>query len=195
MHFTNQTLRQIVHTSIGGSKARVVLSNIYGNAPLTIGGANIALRDKEGAIQAASSKPLTFSGNTTVTIPLGAVVYSDAVNMTVPQMGDLAIDLYLPGTTNTSSTLTMHNGAFQTNYISETGNHVGKPTMPSVGKVQNWFLLSRVEVSTPDAAGAIVAFGDSITDGTPRPPIRTTVGRIFSANGCCRSRPRTRWAS
>jgi len=170
MHFTNQTLRQIVHTSIGGSKARVVLSNIYGNAPLTIGGANIALRDKEGAIQAASSKPLTFSGNTTVTIPLGAVVYSDAVNMTVPQMGDLAIDLYLPGTTNTSSTLTMHNGAFQTNYISETGNHVGKPTMPSVGKVQNWFLLSRVEVSTPDAAGAIVAFGDSITDGTRSTP-------------------------
>ena len=170
MHFTNQTLRQIVHTSIGGSKARVVLSNAYGTAPVTVGGANIALRDKEGAIQTASSRPLTFSGNTTTTIPLGAVMYSDAINLTVPQMGDLAIDLYLPGTTNTSSPLTMHNGSFQTNYISETGNHVGKATLPTVGKIQNWFLLSRVEVSAPDAAGAVVAFGDSITDGTRSTP-------------------------
>jgi len=54
IQFTNQTLRQIVHTSIGGSKARVVLSNAYGTAPVTIGGAHLALRDKQGAIQAAS---------------------------------------------------------------------------------------------------------------------------------------------
>ena len=60
-------------------------------------------------------------------------MYSDPVNLTVPQMADLAIDLYLPGTTNTPSPLTMHNGAFQTNYISETGNHVGKATLPTVG--------------------------------------------------------------
>ena len=55
IHFTNQTLRQIVHTSIGGSRARVVLSNAYGTAPVTIGAAHIALRDKEDAIQAASA--------------------------------------------------------------------------------------------------------------------------------------------
>src|SRR5947207_14896319 len=85
VHFTNQTLRQIVHTSIGGSKARVVLSNAYGTTPVTVGAANIALRDKEGAIQTGSSRPLTFSGNTTTTIPLGAVMYSDAINLTVPQ--------------------------------------------------------------------------------------------------------------
>jgi lysophospholipase L1-like esterase len=169
-HFTNQTLRQIVHTSIGGSKARVVLTNVYGTAPLTIGAANIALREKDAAIQAASSRPLTFSGATSVTIPQGAIMYSDAVNLTVPQMGDLAIDLYLPGTTNTPSTLTIHNGAFQTNYISETGNHVGKAALPTVGRTQNWFLLSRVEVVAPDAAGAIVVFGDSITDGTRSTP-------------------------
>ena len=46
MHFNNQTLRQIVHTSIGGSSVRIVLSNAYGNAPLTIGAAHIALRQK-----------------------------------------------------------------------------------------------------------------------------------------------------
>src|SRR5215510_16307791 len=61
VHFTNQTLRQIVHTTIGGSKARVVLSNAYGTAPVTIGAAHIALRDKDSAIQAASGRALTFS--------------------------------------------------------------------------------------------------------------------------------------
>jgi lysophospholipase L1-like esterase len=169
-HFTNQTLRQIVHTSVGGSKARVVFSNFYGTAPLTIGAAHIALRDKEAAIQPATDRALMFGGRPTMTIPVNAVVYSDPVDLNVPQMADLVIDAYLPGTTNTPSPLTMHNGAFQTNYISETGNHVGKPALPVVGKIQNWFLLSRVEVITPDSVAGLVAFGDSITDGTRSTP-------------------------
>jgi lysophospholipase L1-like esterase len=170
IQFTNQTLRQIVHASIGGSKVRVVLSNAYGTAPVTIGAAHIALRDKQGALQAASGGPLTFSGKTTMTIPANAVIYSDPVNLTVPPMSDLAIDLYLPGTTNTPATVTMHGGALQTSYISETGNYVGKATMPEVGRTQSWFLLSRVDVVAPDATGAIVAFGDSITDGSRSTP-------------------------
>jgi lysophospholipase L1-like esterase len=80
-------------------------------------------------------------------------------------LSDLAIDLYLPGTTNTSSTLTMHGGALQTSYISETGNYAGKTTFPEVGTTRSWFLLSRVDVVAPDSSGAVVAFGDSITDG------------------------------
>ena len=170
VHFTNQTLRQIVHTTIGGSKARVVLSNAYGTAPVTIGGAHVALRDKEGAIQAASGRALTFSGQPTITIPANAVMYSDPVNLSVPQLSDLAIDLYLPGTTNAASTLTMHGAALQTSYISETGNYVGKATFPVVGRTQSWFLLSRVDVVAPDSTGAIVAFGDSITDGARSTP-------------------------
>ena len=169
LHFTNQTLRQVVRTSIGGSRARVVLSNAYGTAAITIGAAHIALRDKENLIQ-APGRTLTFSGRPTVTIPANAVIYSDAVDLAVPQLADLAIDLYLPGTTNTPATLTMHGGAFQTNYISETGNHAGKQTLPSVGRTQSWFLLSRVDVVAPDATGAVVAFGDSITDGARSTP-------------------------
>jgi len=170
IHFTNQTLRQIVHTSIGGSKARVVLSNAYGTAPVTIGAAHLALRDKQGSIQTASGRPLTFGGQSTMTIPANAVMYSDPVNLTVPPTADLAIDLYLPGSTNAPATLTMHNGAMQTSYISETGNHVGKTTMPEIGTTQSWFLLSHVDVVAPDAPGAIVAFGDSITDGARSTP-------------------------
>ena len=169
-HFTNQTLRQIVHASIGGSKVRVVISNAYGTAPLTIGAGSIARHDQKGAIQTTSARPLTFGGEPTVTVPANAVMYSDPVDLTVLPMADLAIDLYLPGTTNTVTPLTMHTAAFQTNYISETGNHVGSPTLPTVATIQNWFLLSRVEVAATNAVGAIVAFGDSITDGTRSTP-------------------------
>jgi lysophospholipase L1-like esterase len=170
IHFTNQTLRQIVHTTIGGSKVRVVLSNAYGTAPVTIGAAHIALRDRAGAIRSAAGGPLTFGGKATITIPANAVVYSDAASVTVPPVSDVAIDLYLPGTTNTPATTTMHGTALQTNYISETGNYVGKTTMPEVGRTQSWFLLSRLDIVSADAAGAIVAFGDSITDGTRSTP-------------------------
>lgn len=170
MHFNNQTLRQIVHVSIGGSRARVVISNIYGNAPITIGAAHIALRDKDSSVQTASGRPLTFSGRPTVTIPANAVIYSDPVNLTVPPTADLAIDLYLPGNTNTPVPLTMHNNAFQTNYVSETGNHVGSARLPTVATMQNWFMVYRVEVPASESAGGLVVFGDSITDGTRSTP-------------------------
>jgi lysophospholipase L1-like esterase len=170
VQFTNQTLRQIVHTSLGGSRARVVLSNAYGTAPVTVGAAHIALRDTEGAIRTPSGHALTFSGKPTITIPANAVIYSDPVALTVPQASDLAIDLYLPGTTNTPATLTMHAAAHQTSYVSETGNFAGQASLPQVGTTQSWFLLSRVDVVAPDAAGVVVAFGDSITDGTASTP-------------------------
>src|SRR5205823_3752139 len=109
VHFNSQTLRQIAHVSIGGSRVRVALSNAYGTAPLTIGAAHVALRDNGASIQQPSDRALTFSGRPTFTIPAGAVLYSDPVTLTVPDMADVAIDLYLPGNTNTPASLTMHN--------------------------------------------------------------------------------------
>jgi hypothetical protein len=169
LHFTNQTLRQVVRTSVGGTRARVVLTNAYGTGTVTVGAAHIAVRDKDSAIQ-GSGRPLTFSGRPSITIPANAIVYSDPVDFAVPQLADLAIDLYLPGTTNTPATVTMHGAALQTNYISETGNHAGKTTFPVVGRTQSWFLLSHVDVLAPDNVGAVVAFGDSITDGARSTP-------------------------
>ena len=170
LHFNNQTLRQIVRTSIGGNRVRIVLSNTFGTAPLTIGAAHVALRDRESAIAAGSGGALTFSGRPTITIPSGAVVYSDPVALDIPALADLAVDIYLPGNTNTPSPVTMHNGARQTSYVSQTGNHAGIPALPVVATTQSWFLLTRVEVMAPEQAGAIVAFGDSITDGAASTP-------------------------
>lgn len=166
----NQTLRQIVHTSIGGSKVRVVLSNRYGNEPLAIGAANVALRAKDAAIQPASSRKLTFAGQPAHTIPAGALAYSDPVDLTIAPASDLAIDLYLSGDTSAQTRLTMHVGAFQTNYISQAGNHAGMAEFPAAAKVPSWFALARVEVVAPDGVGGLVTYGDSITDGTRSTP-------------------------
>src|SRR6267143_1107520 len=85
--FNDQTVRMIVHTGFGGKRARVTLSNAFGNGPLTIGAAHVALRSKESAIVAGSDRALTFNGKPTVTIAPGAHVVSDAVDLDVPQLG------------------------------------------------------------------------------------------------------------
>jgi lysophospholipase L1-like esterase len=170
MHFNNQTLRQIVRTSIGGRRLRILLSNAFGTSPLTIGAAHLALRDKDSAIVPASDRALTFSGRPTMTIPAGAAVLSDPVDLTVSSMSDLAIDLYIPGNTNAPSPLTYFGGALQTSYVSETGNHAGASALPVVATTPSWFLISRVEVMAPQSAGVVVAVGDSITAGSRSTP-------------------------
>jgi lysophospholipase L1-like esterase len=100
-----------------------------------------------------------------MTIPANAIVYSDPVEMTVPQMADLAIDIYLPGNTDTPAPLTMHDVAVQTNYVSQVGNYAGKDKLPVLSTIENWFILHRVEVQAPASVAGLVAFGDSITDG------------------------------
>lgn len=166
MHFNNQTLRQIVRTSIGGRRVRVALSNAFGTSPLTVGAAHIALRDKEAGTVPASDRTLTFSGRPSMAIPTGATLISDPVDLAVPAMGDLAIDLYLPGDTNTPSPLTTFTNALQTSYVSETGNHAGATSFPVVAKTPSWFVVSRIEVMAPQSVGAVVAVGDSITAGS-----------------------------
>ena len=165
--FAHQTLRQIVHVSLGGDRVRVVLSNTYGTLPLAVGAANIALRAEDAAIVPGSSRALTFGRRPGTTIPAGAVVFSDPVNLTVPPLADLSIDLYFPGDTPaTGSPLTTHTGANQTNYVSTSGNHTGVAELPVMTTTPSWFFLSRVEVLAPERVGAVVLLGDSITDGT-----------------------------
>ena len=163
---TNQTLRQIVHTSIGGDRVRVVLSNVFGTAPLEIGGGAVALREQGSAIRAGSVHPLTFGGRKAATILQGATLVSDSVDIKIAAVSDLVIDLYLPGELGIgASPVTTHNGASQTNYVSVTGNHVGEPSLPVDKESGAWFALARVEVAAAPNTHAVVAFGDSITDG------------------------------
>ncbi|MBI4520852.1 MAG: SGNH/GDSL hydrolase family protein [Gemmatimonadetes bacterium] len=170
LNVSNQTLRQIVHTSIGGERVRVVFSNAFGTAPLPIGAAHIARREQDAALAPNTSRALTFGGQPGATIPPGAVVFSDPVDLSVPAMTDLAIDLYLPGSTESPSPVTTHNGALQASYVSTAGNHAGVNAIPVATTTQAWFFLARVEVLAPASAGAVVVLGDSISDGTASTP-------------------------
>ncbi len=171
LNFKNQTLREIVHTSLGGERVRVLLSNAFGTMPLEVGAAHVALREKDAAIQPKTDRRLTFGGNASTMIAAGAVALSDPVSLAVPAASDLVVDLYLPGDTAAlPSPLTMHQGALQQNYISAEGNHAGDADLPGAATTASWYFLARVEVAAPAAAGAVVAFGDSITDGTRSTP-------------------------
>jgi lysophospholipase L1-like esterase len=144
----------------------VVLSNVFGTAPVEVGAAHVALRERASAIVARSARPLTVSGRPAFRILPGAIAVSDPVDLQVPPLSDLAVDLFLPGTVGSGpSPLTLHTGASQTNYLSTPGNHSGADMLPAAGETGSWLLLSRVEVTAPAPTGAIVAFGDSITDG------------------------------
>ena len=169
--FTNQTLRQIVRVSLGGEQVRVVLSNVFGTAPLTIGAAHLALRADDAAILTASGRMLTLSGRPSMMIPAGSVAFSDPVKLDVPPRADLAIDLYLPDAVEAStSPFTTHTGAWQTSYISSEGDHTGAAELSVMDVTQSWFFLARIEVAAPEETGVLVAFGDSITDGTRSTP-------------------------
>jgi lysophospholipase L1-like esterase len=160
MQFTNQTLRQIVHTSLGGSRVRVRFSNEFGTEPLTIGAARIALRGAGSSIVGGTDRALTFGGAASITIPAGAPALSDPVDLQVPALADLAISIFLPQAT---SATTFHSSAFQTNYVTG-GNATGASDLSSPTTVTSWFFMTGVSVWTR-RAGTIVALGDSITDG------------------------------
>jgi lysophospholipase L1-like esterase len=159
--FDDQTVRMIVRTSIGGRRVRVELSNAFGAKPLMVGAAHVALREKDSAIVAASDRALAFSGQPSCTIPPGAQMLSDTVDLEVPQLSDLVISLYLPEETGPP---TQHATGLHTTYIGP-GNLTGAPNLTDARTSRAWYFLSGIDVAAPPETGVIVAFGDSITDG------------------------------
>jgi lysophospholipase L1-like esterase len=157
----NQTLREIIHTSIGGAKVRIRLSNTFGTA-LTVGPVHIAVRDTGSGIVAGTDHVLTFSGNPSISIPAGAVVLSDPVDMNVPAHADLAVSIFVP---DTMTQMTGHWSAQQASYLSGAGNFVAAPTLTNPTEIGSWILLCSVDVFAPESDYAIVTLGDSITDG------------------------------
>jgi lysophospholipase L1-like esterase len=158
----NQTVRQIARVSLGGSRVRIELSNEYGSDPLVIGAAHVALAGDGSAIVAGSDRPLTFGGRASVTVPPGAPILSDPVDLEVPALGSVAVSLYFPEITPTS---TFHWEGVQTAYISGEGSFAGEPDFEAAQTITSRIFLSEIMVDAPPDARAIVTFGDSITDG------------------------------
>ncbi|MDI7776445.1 SGNH/GDSL hydrolase family protein [Asticcacaulis sp. EMRT-3] len=171
----DMTLRDIVHISAGGDHVRIRLSNAYGKAPLTIDAAALARRASGSAIVAGSSRRLTFGGKPAITIPVGAWVLSDPVALHVAQGSDLAVDVHVAEAEPDTVHVIQRDAVYAAR-----GNVVGAETLTTVAAPANglWLWLTEVEVSGSPAKSAaksaIVAFGDSITDGYHQKPDANT---------------------
>jgi lysophospholipase L1-like esterase len=153
-----QTVRETARTSVGGQRVRVVFSNRYGTQPLVVGEAHLSL--------ASADRALTFGGQRGIVIPPGAPAVSDPVEMTVAAFDKLAVSVYLPERTPLA---TFHWGAQQTGYIAD-GNQSGATRLQGAQPLQGRALLSGIWVDTAAPTPALVAFGDSITDGNGSTP-------------------------
>jgi len=160
----DQTVRNIVHLSTGGRVIRLVVSNEFGTEPLIVGGASVALvgNPEKGEIKSETSAQATFSGHPGLTIPAGAVLYSDPISLPAPSLANLAISIYLPA--QKISHETVHNASFTTNSVAS-GNQLNAPAMTGAKQMAPWRFLKAVEVMAPLQASTIVCLGDSITDG------------------------------
>jgi len=156
--YSNQTLREIVRTSVGGDHVRVRITNTFGTETLVIGAAHIAVSRSGSKIVPGTDRALTFSGRTSVSIPAGAPVLSDPVRLHVKPLSDLAVSIYLPNATKAETSTFIQGNS----YASSPGNFVDFPELPGASPVAAWPFLSGVNV-TSKKAESIVALADSAT--------------------------------
>jgi len=152
----------VIRPTIGGQRLRIRFSNEFGTTALKIGAAHVALSSKGAAIEPDSDHVLRFGGRPFVSIPPGAPVLSDPVDLKLAPFAELAVSIYLPEKTASS---TVHFWAQHDTYISEPGDFTAKADIPNPTTKTSWYFLADLEVWASDQAGATVAFGDSITDG------------------------------
>ena len=191
--FHNQTIRMIVRSSaLGGEKLRLQLSNAYGPAPLAVGAVHVARRTKDSEIAVGTDRPVTFSGKAAFSIPPGAVMVSDAVELPVPALAELAVSVYVP---ESRGPLTRHGLSLRPTYVSKDGDFTSSSAITNATIMQGWSWLSEIDVLASGKASALVTFGDSITNGARSTPERTTAGRIYSRNVWPPTKERQMWAS
>jgi lysophospholipase L1-like esterase len=167
--FDSQTIREIVRTTVGGSAIRIRLTNTFGQTPVTFGAASVAIQKDGAALLPGSNHAVTFGGKQAITIPEGADALSDEIPLTTAPQQNLSVSLFAAKPTGPA---TRHPSAFQTNYVSETGNFTAEEMADHFKKeVGAWFFIAEVEVlAAKEVPGTIVAFGDSITDGASTKP-------------------------
>ncbi|HWX01260.1 SGNH/GDSL hydrolase family protein [Collimonas sp.] len=158
---SNQTVRQIARISLGGKRARVVLSNEFGTTPLTLGAAHIALAGDGSGIVAGTDRTLTFGGRETVTIAPGAPAVSDPVDLELAPLAQVAVSIFLPQITPLT---TFHWDGKQIAYIAQ-GNLTAAPLIDIAQTLDARLFLSTILVEARPATRVVAAFGDSITDG------------------------------
>ena len=163
---SNATVRMMARVTIPGSAVRIRLDNTFGTEPLVIGSAAVGLRVQDAAVAAGSNRTLTFNGAPGATIPAGGTIWSDRVALAVVAQQDLAVSLHIPGSDVRPS---QHTNAVVTSFRSADGSgdvaqEEGRGSFTTTTTSLWW--LKAIDVETVSSTRAIVAFGDSITDGT-----------------------------
>jgi lysophospholipase L1-like esterase len=159
-----QSFRMVLRPSLPGTVYRFRLANRYGDAPLQVAGATLALHQAAGALVPGSVRRARFAGRDSVTIAPGEAAWSDGVALPQGGAGNLAVSFYIEAA---DGALTWHADAFTTSYI--TAQHAGDCTAEESERAfayatSSWVLVDALDVEAEKAA-AIVALGDSITDG------------------------------
>jgi lysophospholipase L1-like esterase len=166
--FHHQTIRETIRSSIGGDSLRVHLTNWPGRAALTFGEVDLAVSNGGADTRRGTSHDVTFAGARSVVVPVGGDVTSDVVDMRVTAGEDLVLSVYVPGTIRSAP---VHSDAFATTYVSRSGNYSRAAGSSHYGtKTSSWYFVDGLDVRSSQARATVVAFGDSITDGTGSTP-------------------------
>jgi len=162
----NASARMIARVTLPGDGLRIRLDNTFGKAPVTFAHVTVGPRVRGPALAAGLVKPVTFGGKSSITIAAGGTAQSDAVAMQIEAQQDIGVSLFVTGTDVQPS---QHNNAQVTSYL--TDNNAGDSTESAdgkafTGKTTSMFWLKSIDVRPTAPASSIIAFGDSITDGT-----------------------------
>lgn len=166
--FHDQTLRMVAHASAEGSSLRIHLSNLRSDTPLLVGSASVAAQAQGATAMAGSLRTITVAHAARFTIPAGQEVLSDPIPMSIEAGQNVLVSLYLPQGT---SSATWHADAYETTYLSPSGAGNRTADIDGSGYTEtttSWYYLSGLDVLSK-VPGTVVAFGDSITDGTSTP--------------------------
>lgn len=165
--FTDTTLRQTVHVTLGGRYLRLHLSNAFGGAALPVTAVSVARpaggRSGARAIVPGTARAVTFAGRAGVTVPVGAQMVADPLDFPVAAGETLTVTMYL-ATGQQSTNITSHPGSRTTSYMVR-GDHLDDADLVGAASVNHWYFLSAVEVQAPAADRATVVLGDSLADG------------------------------
>ncbi|GAA2936315.1 SGNH/GDSL hydrolase family protein [Streptomyces thioluteus] len=164
------SIRNVVHTSVGGTGARVQLSNLFGNRPLHIAHASIAVSagPRTAAAVPGSMRRLTFGGRAAAVVPAGRATVSDPVPLPVAPASDLLVTVY---SAVPSGPVTLHPHARQLSWLARGDRTEDADGARYTTRTAYWRYVTAVDVWGTRAAGSVVAIGDSITDG-----VTSTVG-------------------
>ncbi|MEU1191780.1 SGNH/GDSL hydrolase family protein [Streptomyces sp. NPDC005859] len=154
--------RLVVRTSVGGSDPRIRLTNAFGDRPVTFDSVHAGVQQQGATLVRGSNRRLSFGGAHSVTIPAGGTALSDALPGRLPATTGLVVSLHSPDAAGPASG---HGMAMQTSYVSQ-GDHTAEESADRWSATTgSWFYLDAVSVRADASTGAVVALGDSITDG------------------------------